>query len=202
MSISIGHERDGCESALPTSLPPHHCAGPNKLTGRPLAIFFLGGLPVSLFGPAQWCGGEEVGRAVANEGFEEICSNLPLHPAAIGLHRSYYNSKTAIRPQINVEWQSTWHTRRLTRNLFYKGQGDFQVVLSLENFPKLTSCVPFVSLIFSAMFLAFWFWWRPFIKYGFTTSLSSTFCPLISAVRLVWSLIYFRISTSLTFCPL
>ena len=25
--------------------------------------FFLGGLPVSLFGPAQWCRGEEVGRA-------------------------------------------------------------------------------------------------------------------------------------------
>ena len=44
-----------------------------------------------------------------------------------------------------------------TRNLFYKGQGDFQLVLSLGNFPKLTSCVPFVSLIFSAMIFAIWF---------------------------------------------
>ena len=42
------------------------------------------------------------------------------------------------------------------RNLFYKGQGDFQLVVSLGNFPK-TSCVPLMSLIFSAMILAFWF---------------------------------------------
>ena len=35
-----------------------------------------------------------------------------------------------------------------TRNTFYKGQGDFQLVCPLGNLPKLTSFVPFRSLIF------------------------------------------------------
>ena len=53
--------------------------------------------------------------------------------------------------QIAETGYTGWGARHIysTRSLFYKGESDFQLVLSLKFYPNLTSLFPSLSLIFS-----------------------------------------------------